>query len=83
MLGVWKIEIERETVDQAKGSAFFRHKAGRVGASKCRAASHTDLHSPPSLWSKLFVIQIFFAFPLQPQDMDVNVRILPLQIMKK
>ena len=34
--------IEKETVDQASGSAFFRHRAGRIGASKCRAASHTD-----------------------------------------
>ena len=39
-------EIERETVDQARGSAFFRHRAGRIGASKCRAASHTDPSQP-------------------------------------
>ena len=41
------------------------------------------LHSPPSLWSKLFVIQIFFAFPQQPQDMDANMRISPSQNMKR
>ena len=34
--------IQRDTVDQARGSAFFRHRAGRVGASKCRAA--TQIH---------------------------------------
>ena len=27
--------IERETIDQAKGNAFFRHRAGTIGASKC------------------------------------------------
>lgn len=40
--------IERDTIDQAKGSAFFRHRAGRIGASKCCAANHTD-PSHPSL----------------------------------
>ena len=33
-------------MDQAKGSAFFRHRAGRVGASKSRAVSHTDPSQP-------------------------------------
>ena len=40
--------IEKETVDQAKGGAFSLHWAGRIGASRCKAASHTN----PSLTSQ-------------------------------
>ena len=44
--------IERDTIDQAKGGAFFRHRAGRIGASKCRVASHTDPSQPSQLMKK-------------------------------
>ena len=33
--------IEKETVDQAKGGAFFLHWAGWIGASRCKA---TQIH---------------------------------------
>ena len=54
--------IERETVDQAKGSAFFRHRAGRVGASKCRAASHTDPSQPSQSLVKAICYPDIFRF---------------------
>ena len=38
--------VEKETIDQAKGSAFFRRRAGRIGASKCYAACHNDPLQP-------------------------------------
>lgn len=55
-------EIERETVDQARGSAFFRHRAGRIGASKCRAASHTDPSQPSQLLIKAICYPNIFRF---------------------
>lgn len=54
--------IERETIAQAKGSAFFRHRAGRIGASKCRAASHTDLSQPSQSLIKAICYPNTFRF---------------------
>ena len=34
--------IEQDTVTQAKRSGFFRHRAGRIGASVSEAAAYTD-----------------------------------------
>ena len=38
--------IERDTFDQAAGKSFFRHHAGRIGASRCHAVCHTDPAKP-------------------------------------
>ena len=38
--------IEKDTRTQAKGIAFFRHRAGRIGASSSWAASHTKPAMP-------------------------------------
>ena len=54
--------IERETIDQAKGHAFFRHRAGRIGASKCRAASHTDPSQPSQSLIKAICYPNIFRF---------------------
>ena len=54
--------IERDTVDQAKGGAFFRHRAGRIGASKCRAASHTDPSQPSQSLIKAICYPNIFRF---------------------
>lgn len=40
-------KIEMDTRDQAKSSGFFRHRAGRIGASVCGAAYHSNLAQPP------------------------------------
>ena len=39
--------IEKDTRAQAKGPGFFRHHAGRIGASVCGAAFHSNLSQPP------------------------------------
>ena len=39
--------IEKNTRAQAKGSGFFRHRAGRIGASVSGAAFHSNLSQPP------------------------------------
>lgn len=54
--------IERDTVNQAEGGAFFRHRAGRIGASKCRAASHTDPSQPSQSLIKAICYPNIFRF---------------------
>ena len=39
--------IEKDTRAQARGSGFFRHRAGRIGASVSGAAFHSNLSQPP------------------------------------
>ena len=38
--------VEKDTRSQAKASSFFRHRAGRIGASVCGAVYHTNLAQP-------------------------------------
>ena len=54
--------IERDTVDQTKGGAFFRHRAGRIGALKCPAASHTDPTQPSQSLIKTICHPNIFCF---------------------
>ena len=54
--------IERDTFDQAKGGAFFRHRAGRIGASKCHAASHTNPSQPSQSLIKAICYPNIFRF---------------------
>ena len=39
-------KIEISTRAQASGSGFYRHRAGRIGASQCFSAFHTNLAKP-------------------------------------
>ncbi|XP_078382523.1 uncharacterized protein LOC144665209 [Oculina patagonica] len=39
-------KVEVNTRDQASGSGFYRHRAGRIGASQCSSAFHTNLAQP-------------------------------------
>ncbi|XP_048586934.1 uncharacterized protein LOC116607025 isoform X1 [Nematostella vectensis] len=41
-----KINISDEEIDQAKSPGFFRHRAGRIGASVCGAVFHGNLAQP-------------------------------------
>ena len=36
------LEIEKDTITQSQGADFFKHRAGRIGASQSKQASHTD-----------------------------------------
>ena len=52
--------IERDTVEQSKSNAFFRHRSGRIGASKSRAACHTNPSQPSqSLIKSIFYPHLF------------------------
>ena len=35
-------QIEKDTIEQSKGTNFFRHRAGRIGASQSKSASHSN-----------------------------------------
>ena len=35
-------QVERDTITQAKGTIFFKHRAERIGASQCKAACNSD-----------------------------------------
>ena len=39
-------QAERDSVTQAKGNSFFRHRAARIGASQSKAACHTNQDMP-------------------------------------
>ena len=39
-------QVERDSVTQAKGNSFFRHRAGRIGASQSKAACQTNPAMP-------------------------------------
>lgn len=38
--------IEKETREQSKGKSFFKHRAGRIGASVCGAVAHSNPTQP-------------------------------------
>ena len=54
--------IEKDTINQAKGSGFFRHRAGRIGASISKAASHTDPALPSQSLIKTICYPDLFKF---------------------
>ena len=52
--------IERETLNQARESSFYGHRAGRFGASQSKAASHTDPSQPSqSLIKAICYLNVF------------------------
>ena len=60
--------IERDTIDQAKGGAFFLHRAGRIGASRSKAASHSDPAQPSQSLIKTICYPNLYRFTSQATD---------------
>ena len=54
--------IEKETIYQAKSSAFYHHRAGRIGASQWHAACHTDPAQPSQSLIKTICYPDVFNF---------------------
>ncbi len=54
--------IEKEIITHTKGSAFYQHRAGRIGASKCYAAHHTDPALPSLSLIKTVCYPDIFCF---------------------
>ena len=46
-------QIEKDTQNQAKGSGFFTHSAGRIGASLSGAVCHTNPAAPKTKHEKI------------------------------
>ncbi|EDO41537.1 predicted protein [Nematostella vectensis] len=55
-------EIEKDTRSQSKGRAFFRHRAGRIGASVSKQASHTNSAQPSQTLVKSICYPDIFQF---------------------
>ena len=54
--------VERETLNQARESSFYWHRAGRIGASQSKAASHTDPFQPSQSLIKAICYPNVFKF---------------------
>ena len=54
--------IEEDTRNQSQGSSFYRHRAGRVGASISKAASHTNPAQPSQSLIKTICYPNIFKF---------------------
>ena len=57
-----RLTRSRKTVEQAKGKAFYHHRAGRIGASKSRAATHTNPALPSQSLIKAICYPDVFKF---------------------
>ena len=67
--------IEQDTREQAKGNAFFRHRAGRIGASLSWAVAHTN----PAMPSQSLIKSISYPdlFKVTTKVMATRMRVLP------
>ena len=54
--------IERETLNQARESSFYQHRAGRIGASQSKEASHADPCQPSESLIKTICYPNVFKF---------------------
>ena len=54
--------IEEDTRSQSQGSSFYRHRAGRIGASISKAASHTTPAQPSQSLIKTICYPNIFKF---------------------
>eukprot|EP00794_Sanderia_malayensis_P017180 gene17180-18909_t len=60
--------IEKDTIDQVKGGAFFLHRAGHIGASRNKPASHSDPALPSQSLIKTICYLHLYRFRSQATD---------------
>lgn len=60
--------IELDTRSQANGTAFFRHRAGRIGASQSFAVAHTNSAMPSQSLIKSICYPQLFKFTSKATD---------------
>lgn len=74
-------QIEKDTRTQSQGANFFKHRAGRIGASQSKQASHTD----PALPSQSLIQSICYpGLNIAKQyNMGVNMRRRQSVLLKK
>ena len=75
--------IEEDTRSQSKGSSFYRHRAGRIGASISKAACHTNPAQPSQSLIKTICYPNIFTFSTEATNMVVNMKVLLLKLMKR
>ncbi|CAH3121722.1 unnamed protein product, partial [Porites lobata] len=61
--------IEEDTRSQSKGSSFYRHRAGRIGASISKAACHTNPAQPSQSLIKTICYPNIFTFSTEATNM--------------
>lgn len=49
-------QVQKGTISQSSGANFFKHRAGRIGASQSKAAAHSD----PALPSQSLIQRICY-----------------------
>ena len=49
-------QVQKDTMAQSSGTNFFKHRAGRIGASQSKAAAHSD----PALPSQSLILRICY-----------------------
>ena len=49
-------QVQKDTISQSSGANFFKHRAGRIGASQSKAAAHSD----PALPSQTLIQRICY-----------------------
>ena len=49
-------QVQKDTMAQSNGTNFFKHRAGRIGASQSKAAAHSD----PALPSQSLILRICY-----------------------
>ena len=49
-------QVQKDTISQSSGANFFKHRAGRIGASQSKAAAHSD----PALPSQSLIQRICY-----------------------
>ena len=75
--------IEEDTRSQSKGSSFYRHRAGRIGASISKAACHTNPAQPSQSLIKTICYPNIFTLSTEATNMVVNMKVLLLKLMKR
>ena len=63
--------VEEDTRNQSQGFSFHRHRAGRVGASISKAASHTNPAQP----SQSLIMAVCYPSIIQVQQCSYRARL--------
>ena len=69
--------IEVSTRDQVQSKTWFRYRAGRVTASKFKAAAHTDLSQPSQSLIKCICYPESYRFSSKATRWGVSMKKMP------
>ena len=69
--------VEQDTRDQPKGTGFFRHRAGRIGASVSGAVYRSYVAQPSQSLIKSICYPHLYKTTLKQSNMAKNMKIIP------